>query len=432
MSEIILDFNKIGKLYSLRSVGTGTLTEDIHRWWTTKILRKEDPYERVAEVNKRDKKGASDYVWALKDISFQVERGEVIGILGKNGSGKSTLLKVLSRITGPTTGIIRTKGRIASLLEVGTGFHPDLTGRENVFMNGSILGMKQNEIKRKLDEIIEFSGVERFIDTPVKRYSSGMKVRLGFSVAAFMEPEVMVVDEVLAVGDTEYRRKAINKMRSIANDNHRTVLFVSHNTQHLLDLCDRGILLDCGRVSFDGAIESAVIKYASMPNNKIIYDGFDGLTNYLALTRAELNASLLSGEAFYNSLPIDLTFDVEIGEPIEELVIGFNLMNQYEIPLARGDYNDLNKITSLAPGKYRFKFRIPAYTLAPGQYQIVFDVAKRNVKKYTTDDSNLMFEVVSGSDKFGQAYNDFSPRKLSLFHENWLIDRECLDPFLPK
>ncbi len=243
MSSIAIEFDNVGKQYRLGRVGTGTLSHDLNRWWTINVLGKEDPYLRIGETNDRSKKGNSEYVWALKDISFKVEQGDVVGIIGKNGAGKSTLLKLLSRITSPSTGTIRYNGRIASLLEVGTGFHPELTARENIYMNGSIMGMTKAEITRKLDEIVDFAGVERYLDTPVKRFSSGMTVRLGFAVAAFLEPDILVVDEVLAVGDAEFQKKAIGKMQDISSGNGRTVLFVSHNMVSMQRLCHSGVLL---------------------------------------------------------------------------------------------------------------------------------------------------------------------------------------------
>ena len=261
MSNIAIEFNNVGKMYRLGRVGTGTLSHDLNRWWTTTILRKEDPYLKIGETNDRSKKGSSEYVWALRDISFKVEKGDVVGIIGKNGAGKSTLLKLLSRITSPTTGSIRYKGRIASLLEVGTGFHPEMTGRENIYMNGSIMGMTKKEITRKLDEIVDFAGVERYLDTPVKRYSSGMTVRLGFAIAAFLEPEILVVDEVLAVGDAEFQKKAIGKMKDVSQDGGRTVLFVSHNMDSMLKLCNKGALLENGVVKYRSDIASTVAEY---------------------------------------------------------------------------------------------------------------------------------------------------------------------------
>lgn len=258
----ILKAENISKQYRLGTVGTGTLSHDLNRWWHT-MRGKEDPYLKVGAVNDRSGKATEDYVWALRDIDFEVKTGEVLGIIGKNGAGKSTLLKILSRVTAPTTGSIKTKGRIASLLEVGTGFHGELTGRENIFMNGAVLGMTRTEIKNKLDEIIAFSGCERYIDTPVKRYSSGMTVRLGFAVAAHLEPEILVVDEVLAVGDAEFQKKAIGKMQDLSQGEGRTVLFVSHNMISIKNLCTRCILLEDGTMSASGNVQKVIEQYLS-------------------------------------------------------------------------------------------------------------------------------------------------------------------------
>jgi lipopolysaccharide transport system ATP-binding protein len=256
-----IEFDRVGKLYRLGQVGTGTLSHDLNRWWQTRILGHEDPYLRIGEANDRARKGSSDFVWALKDISFHVAEGEVVGIIGKNGAGKSTLLKLLSRVTAPTAGEIRARGRIASLLEVGTGFHQEMTGRENIYMNGAIMGMTRAEIASKLDAIVDFAGIERYLDTPVKRYSSGMTVRLGFAVAAFLEPEILVVDEVLAVGDAEFQKKAIGKMQDVSRGEGRTVLFVSHNMAAVRSLCQRGIVLENGGMVFDGEVNEAVDYY---------------------------------------------------------------------------------------------------------------------------------------------------------------------------
>ena len=256
-----IEFEHVSKQYRLGLVSTKTLSHDIRRFWITNILGKEDPYLKIGETNDRATKGSSEYVWALRDIDFKVEQGDVVGIIGKNGAGKSTLLKLLSRVTGPTTGTIRAKGRIGSLLEVGTGFHGEMTGRENIFLNGAILGMTKREILSKLDEIIDFSGCERYIDTPVKRYSSGMTVRLGFAVAAFLEPEILVVDEVLAVGDAEFQKKAIGKMKDVSQGEGRTVLFVSHNMESIRNLCKRGVLLDKGQVKLMGDVDTVVNEY---------------------------------------------------------------------------------------------------------------------------------------------------------------------------
>ena len=264
--SIILKAENISKQYRLGTVGSGTLSDDLKKIWYS-LRGKEDPFLTVGDVNDRSSKASCDYVWALKDINFEVERGEILGIIGKNGAGKSTLLKLLSRVTAPTTGSIKAKGRIASLLEVGTGFHSELTGRENIFMNGAVLGMTKREIKSKIAEIIAFSGCERYIDTPVKRYSSGMTVRLGFAVAAHLDPEILVVDEVLAVGDADFQKKAIGKMQDLSSGEGRTVLFVSHNMASIKSLCSRAILLESGTIEMVGSAEDVVNKYLKRFNN---------------------------------------------------------------------------------------------------------------------------------------------------------------------
>ena len=271
--SIAIKFENISKEYRLGLVSTRTLSHDLNRWWQMNLRGKEDPYLKIGESNDRTTKGNSEYVWALRDIDFEVKQGEVLGIIGKNGAGKSTLLKVLSKVTTPTTGIIKAKGRIASLLEVGTGFHPEMTGRENIYMNGSIMGMSKVEITRKLEAIVDFAGVERYLDTPVKRYSSGMTVRLGFAIAAHLEPEILVVDEVLAVGDAEFQKKAVGKMQDVSNKSGRTVLFVSHNMAAIKSLCSRAIILENGQKKFDGNVEHAVARYlkgnSRLTNHKI-------------------------------------------------------------------------------------------------------------------------------------------------------------------
>ena len=256
-----IEFDHVGKQYRLGLVSTKTLSHDLNRWWQMTVRRKEDPYLRIGETNDRTTAGDSEYVWALRDIDFKVEQGDVVGIIGKNGAGKSTLLKLLSKVTGPTVGTIRARGRIGALLEVGTGFHQEMTGRENIYMNGAIMGMTKNDIARKLDEIVAFSGCERYIDTPVKRYSSGMTVRLGFAVAAHLEPEILVVDEVLAVGDAEFQKKAIGKMQDVSRSEGRTVLFVSHNMTSIKALCKHGIILQNGHLIDQGDIDPIVTHY---------------------------------------------------------------------------------------------------------------------------------------------------------------------------
>lgn len=293
MSNIAIEFENISKQYALGTIGTGTLSRDLNRWWA-RVRGREDPYLRIGEVNDRSQKATGDFVWALRDIDLKVEQGEVLGVIGKNGAGKSTLLKILSRVTSPTTGCIRAKGRIASLLEVGTGFHQEMTGRENIYMNGSIMGMTKAEITRKLDEIVNFAGVEKYIDTPVKRYSSGMTVRLGFAIAAHLEPEILVVDEVLAVGDAEFQRKAIGKMQDVAKGEGRTVLFVSHNMAAVRSLCTRGILITDGMLEYVGTVPKTIdlyINLAKSVQSHSIIDNISWIKDTLRLINIEINGT---------------------------------------------------------------------------------------------------------------------------------------------
>jgi lipopolysaccharide transport system ATP-binding protein len=261
MSDIVIQIDHLSKQYRLGVIGGKRLVDDVNRWWA-KQRGKPDPLSKIVPRETIRKKGDhEDYLWALKDVSLEIKHGEVLGIIGRNGAGKSTLLKILSRVTGPTSGEVRVKARIASLLEVGTGFHPELTGRENVFLNGAILGMTKPEIKKKFDEIVAFSGIEKFIDTPVKRYSSGMHVRLGFAVAAHLDPEILIVDEVLSVGDAAFREKCLGKMQQVNRSEGRTVLFVSHDMATVETLCKRGVVLEDGRVAFDGETSKAIDHY---------------------------------------------------------------------------------------------------------------------------------------------------------------------------
>lgn len=419
-----IEFENVGKQYRLGLVSTGTISHDLNRWWAMNILRKEDPYLKIGDTNDRSHKGTSEYVWALKDINFKVEQGDVVGIIGKNGAGKSTLLKLLSRVTTPTTGCIKARGRIASLLEVGTGFHPEMTGRENIYMNGAIMGMTKQEISRKLDEIIDFSGCERYIDTPVKRYSSGMTVRLGFAIAAHLEPEILVVDEVLAVGDAEFQKKAIGKMQDVSKGEGRTVLFVSHNMGSVRRLCSRGVLLENGGIKYLGNINDTIAQYISNDIVQNSFTGVDGNESILYLKKASIKP--FSGSLFYNSTAIVVKFEICVVRNIGSLVIGFNLFSSYQYPLARADYNDIDGRTSLEPGCYAFTFTIPPYTLSNGTYQIKFDIAERNVKCYTSEKSQLSFSIIQGEDNFGNAFAENIPIKASIIKEKWLTDIERL------
>ncbi len=363
-----IEFENVGKMYRLGRVGTGTLSHDLNRWWTTTILRKEDPYLKIGETNDRSKRGTSEYVWALRDISFKVEQGDVVGIIGKNGAGKSTLLKLLSRITSPTTGSIRYQGRIASLLEVGTGFHPEMTGRENIYMNGSIMGMTKKEITRKLDEIVDFAGVERYLDTPVKRYSSGMTVRLGFAVAAFLEPEILVVDEVLTVGDAEFQKKAIGKMNDVAHSEGRTVLFVSHNMAAVKNLCTRGVVLQNGQLAYDGNTESAIDFYlkkndVSFVESKI-KDRITFKKPYMQIEKVTVNGSednMITISANQESLEFEIEghSDMEFRMSVKAL---FSTLD--DVVLATYSYGIYKgEILSFPKGKFSIKrkMQLPKY-----------------------------------------------------------------------
>ena len=253
----VISVENLSKQYDLGVIGTGTISRDLNRWWA-RVRGKPDPYSQIGQKDAFERIGES--ILALDDVSFQVKQGEALGIIGRNGAGKSTLLKILSRVTAPTSGVVKVKGRIGSLLEVGTGFHPELTGRENVYLNGAILGMRKEEITRRFDEIVDFSGVEKFIDTPVKRYSSGMYVRLAFAVAAHLDPEILIVDEVLAVGDAEFQKKCLGKMGDVAGEG-RTVLFVSHNMAAIQNLCDSTMLLESGSITKSGETEEVISHY---------------------------------------------------------------------------------------------------------------------------------------------------------------------------
>ena len=382
MKQIAIEFDSVGKQYRLGRVGTGTLSHDLNRWWAVNVLRKEDPYLKIGEANDRAHKGHSDYVWALKDISFKVEQGDVVGIIGKNGAGKSTLLKLLSRITSPSTGTIRYNGRIASLLEVGTGFHPEMTGRENIYMNGSIMGMTKSEITRKLDEIVDFAGVERYLDTPVKRYSSGMTVRLGFAVAAFLEPEILVVDEVLTVGDAEFQKKAIGKMNDVAHSEGRTVLFVSHNMAAVKNLCTRGVVLQNGTLAYDGGTEDAVNYY--LQNNShlehgLITDHIDQLASYVTVKKLEINGTPYTESTIEsNQEYLDVLFEGTTTEPFKANV-QLKFFNMSEVPMAtfsEGAYKGVAEDVPIGDFSLHRRIKLPRY-MSKGDYVLEFEVNTR-------------------------------------------------------
>jgi len=367
MSNVVIKVEDIGKLYRLGEVGTGTLSHDLNRWWA-RIRGKEDPFAIIGGINDRTVKGDSDYVWALQNVNFEVERGEVIGIIGRNGAGKSTLLKILSKVTTPSKGSIKINGRIASLLEVGTGFHPELTGRENIFLNGAILGMSKAEIRSKFDEIVDFAGVERYIDTPVKRYSSGMYVRLAFAVAAFLEPEILIVDEVLAVGDAEFQKKCLGRMKDVSKNDGRTVLFVSHNMASLQAICKSGLLMHNGTVQFRGSINEVVNQYTHSALKGIdMCSRVKYFTDHLRLEHFSINdvetsSITLNGDKLSVKVTFATTekmqFDMDIHIKQEDVVIAsFGGFTVHEMPV-------------LNPGTYTFIYNIDLPPLRSGMYQI--------------------------------------------------------------
>jgi lipopolysaccharide transport system ATP-binding protein len=318
MKQLAIKAENISKQYRLGEVGTGTLSHDLNRFWH-KVRGKEDPYLKIGEANDRSQKGSSDYVWSLRDINFDIAQGDAVGIIGRNGAGKSTLLKLLSKVTKPTTGSFKVNGRIASLLEVGTGFNPEMTGRENIYLNGAILGMRRHEITRKMDEIIAFSGVERYIDTPVKRYSSGMYVRLAFAVAAHLESEILIVDEVLAVGDAEFQKKCLGKMGQVSKAEGRTVLFVSHNMGAIQNLCNKTIYLKNGQFVNMGSTKPIISEYLSDRNNLTNYKEYTKFLNFVKIEQI--------GDKIF------LKVEYSLSNPIDKPHFGFVLYNNEGIPI---------------------------------------------------------------------------------------------------
>lgn len=428
-----ISFENVGKLYNLGLVGTGTFTNDVYRWFKTSVLGQEDPYMKVGETNDRSKAGNSKFVWALRDITFDVEEGDVVGIIGKNGAGKSTLLKLLSRVTAPTSGIIRAKGRIASLLEVGTGFHPELTGRENIYMNGAILGMTKSEIRRKLDEIVDFSGCERYIDTPVKRYSSGMMVRLGFAVAAHLEPEIMVVDEVLAVGDAEFQKKAIGKMKDVSKGDGRTVLFVSHNMASIRSLCNNGVVLKDGSVDFQGTAEESVEYYMNnlSVSNEFVHREVDSSIRMkdLPLFVEFLTVGFLKEKnKFVIDEPIEFVFEIKGNRDApncrinmtvtgtDDISVG-TVSNEFHFAIKKGEVKKVCiKIYDchFAVGQYKVNFSVGSGDMYSGQkdYDILLNALAFCVEPLEKQDDTSERYITQWNNSWG---------RIMLPHETYIV-----------
>ncbi|ARS38482.1 hypothetical protein CA265_01795 [Sphingobacteriaceae bacterium GW460-11-11-14-LB5] len=395
MSNIAIKVENLSKAYQLGQIGTGTISRDLERWYA-RIRGKEDPFLRIGESNNQNTKSESDVVWSLKDINFEIEQGDAVGIIGKNGAGKSTLLKILSKVTAPTTGKISGKGRIASLLEVGTGFHPELSGRENIFLNGAILGMRKKEIQRKLDEIVDFAGIERYLDTPVKRYSSGMYVRLAFAVAAHLESEILIVDEVLAVGDAEFQKKCLSKMGEVSKGEGRTVLFVSHNMASIKNLCTKGIVLENGLISLKDEVDRCIVRYLN--NNKENYYNHN-------LSLEEINDVRLISIGVFDHQNINLTYidtDTEFYVKIayelkKENTVGFTLgfWNQHAeivfISISNPTPFDVQK-----PGFYESVCKIERSFLNNINYSISLNIYGRNFENPQLLNDVLTIKVEDG------------------------------------
>ncbi|SDG41890.1 lipopolysaccharide transport system ATP-binding protein [Pedobacter terrae] len=390
--NIAIKVENLSKAYQLGQIGTGTISRDLERWFA-RIRGKDDPFLRIGESNDQNTKSESDVVWSLKDINFEIEQGDAVGIIGRNGAGKSTLLKILSKVTAPTTGKISGHGRIASLLEVGTGFHPELSGRENIFLNGAILGMRKKEIQRKLDEIVDFAGIERYLDTPVKRYSSGMYVRLAFAVAAHLESEILIVDEVLAVGDAEFQKKCLGKMGEVSKGEGRTVLFVSHNMDAISSLCKKGIVLENGLKKTYSKVEDAVKIYQQF-NQANILRWDNPKSNYFP--RFESAAINITGEqpylllnvavqiiADHNYTPAFITFDIKDDQ-------GKTIIQS--MPSA-SPFIDIQK------GVIKIDLSIELTGLVPGFYSVSPWVGPQNTVTFDRQEDALVFEITQSPTK---------------------------------
>ncbi len=410
--SVVIKVENLSKFYKLGLIGGGTLSGDLSRWWA-RARGKPDPLLKIGEMDHGNKSG--EYIWALRDINFEVNQGEVLGIIGKNGSGKSTLLKIISHITAPTSGEIKIKGRIGALLEVGTGFHPELTGRENVFLNGAILGMTKAEVTRKFDEIVDFSGVEQFIDTPVKRYSSGMKVRLAFAVAAHLDPEILVIDEVLAVGDVEFQKKCLGKMGEVAHEG-RTVLFVSHNMGAVRSLCTQAILLDNGRISGTGVVSDIISQYITdkrVETTKVVtlVPQLDANVSFTKVWITDHQGNLSADIDVLNPFMIGLEFRVL--RHTTDTEITFMLSNSNDVNVLFSSLSDGNNkaFVELKPGLYQATIRIRENFLVPDMYTVYISAHNPNKLSIDTRKNVSSFNIIeTGSTmaRYGAVARHFS------------------------
>ncbi len=416
--KAIVKIENLSKMYRLGSIGTGTLTHDLKRWYY-RVRKREDPYLKIGENSDGSTKSKSNYIWALKDINLEVMPGEVLGIIGKNGAGKSTLLKILSRVTGPTTGAIHYNGRIGSLLEVGTGFHPELTGRENIFLNGAILGMTKAEIRSRFDEIVDFSGVERYIDTPVKRYSSGMMVRLGFAVAAHLEPEILIVDEVLAVGDAEFQKKAIGKMQDVSQNSGRTVLFVSHNMGAVKNLCSKAVLLENGRISYNGATKEAISFYLNRKMEILNFFSKEETVDKLRLSGYTLDVYFSTIEIendkvdYYTNDKIVILCSIKCIRKTDNIRINGTIFNNEEQSI--GGWFGRDFFDMKPEEERRIKIELKGHNLVVGNYVISLSIGKGDFT-----DGMIDFDVIQHVIKFNIV--GFDSKKIigySVWNSKW-------------
>jgi lipopolysaccharide transport system ATP-binding protein len=436
----VIKVENLAKQYRLGLVDRKTFVEDIQRFWNN-LQGKEDPFLSRGETNDRETKGDDHYVWSLNDISFDVNEGDVLGVIGRNGAGKSTLLKILSRVTAPTKGNIKIKGRISSLLEVGTGFHPELTGLENIYLNGAILGMKKSEIKQKMEEIIAFAGVEKYIDTPVKRYSSGMYVRLAFAVAAHLENEILIVDEVLAVGDAEFQERCLGKMKDVSKQG-RTVVFVSHNMSSVKDLCKTGLLLESGKLSYYGNVEDALSKYLNRGGDishiselgktdiEILKEGvFSKTAPTLSINRLYLESNNEIKNQFFSNENISVGIELNVNEDIHELCVACKILDdKFNEILVTSNLDDDSELSinrnKFTVGKYHLKCNIPNNLLATNKYFLSLEVInKKNEHVYLNN--ALSFDVVF-SFYNNESYFSFEKSLLRpKFVWNLIVNEKC-------
>jgi len=429
MSRSVISVENIGKMYRLGEVSTGTITHDLHRAWA-KFRGKPDPFATVGIANDRETAGG-DYVWALKDINLDIKEGEILGIIGRNGAGKSTLLKLLSRVTAPTTGRIRTRGRIASLLEVGTGFHPELTGRENIYLNGAILGMERHEITARIDEIIEFSGCAKYIDTPVKRYSSGMQVRLGFAVAAHLECEILIVDEVLAVGDMAFQQKCMGWMEDMSAKQKKTILFVSHNLDAIHRVCSTGVIIENGELAYQGDIDATISRY--LTNKRFDQQNLlektkgwgDGQVKITGLQITDNNGEPQTAMTPGRNYVCELSYKVKNLDllPINGITAAIDFTDTLgnTVLLINSDTDD--DILSINHAEGVIKARLSDLALAPGDYSITMYLGQSGL---TTFDclNNVLSITVSGGDFFGNQHPGFAHQCKTLTRSQWSIQAD--------